>query len=169
MNALLQDTMFIYAVTLTIFVALFWWKGRKHLLTWLDKQILAISQELEQAHQLRREADEMLAAGKIKQLEALAEAEKIVEHAKSEAQRMRLQAEADVKQRMALQERQIVERIAIAEAEAVEAIRVAMIDAAVRMAEETLRTGVDASAAERLIEQALAELPSLSSKKAKAA
>ena len=169
MNELMQDPLFYYAVPFAIFLGLVWWKGRKPLLAWLDTEISKIRHELDQAQQLRAEAEAMLADGKAKQAAALADAEAIIRQAKGEAERMKAQTDIDLKNHLALHETLIAERIRIAESEAMDMVRMAAIDAAMKLARETLAVQIDEATAAKLVDQALAEMPNLTAAKAKAA
>jgi F-type H+-transporting ATPase subunit b len=169
MNGMMQSPIFFYGIAFVIFLALAWHYGRKPLLGWLDDEILKIRNELDQARKLRAEAEAMLAQYKKKQAEAMAEAEAIVRNAADEAARLRKQAESDLKDALAKHEQQAAARIRMAEAEAIADVRNAIVDGAMKLARETLAAKLDDAVAAKLMEQAIAEMPKLAAKKAKAA
>lgn len=169
MSELLHDHAFIYTVSFLIFVGLAVKFARKPLLGWLDAEIIKIRDELEKARQLRGEAESMLREYKAKQQAAMADAEAIVKHAKEEAARLKDQAEIDLKNALARHEQQAMERIRIAETEAMAEVRAATVDMAMQMAAKALSSNLDAAAATKLVDQAIADMPKLASSKAKAA
>lgn len=169
MSSLFKDPMFFYGVAFVIFMALAYRYGRKPALSWIDSEIVKIRDELEQARKLRAEAETMLSDYKAKQKTALAEAEAIIAGAKDEAVRMKEQAEADLKKALVRHEQQALERIRVAEAEAAAEVRSAAIDLAMEMARKTLASQMDDGASSKLIDQAIAEMPTSAKTKAKAA
>ena len=76
MSNILHDPMGIYAITFVIFLALAYIFGRKPAMQWIDGEIAKIRVELDQARQLRAEAEATLADCQAKQARAEAEAKK---------------------------------------------------------------------------------------------
>ena len=168
MNELLQDPMFHYTVAFAIFVALAWKFGRKAMVAWIDGEIAKVRSQLDEAQKLRNEAEATLAEYKEQQKTAIADAAAMVLNAKDEAVRLKAQAEASLKASLARQEQQSVERIRLAEDAAMAEVRERAIDVAMKVANETLAKQLQGDAAAKLIDQAIADLPT-ESKKAKAA
>ena len=169
MKELTQSPQFIYAVTFFVFLALAYWLGRKPLLGWLDGEIAKIRVELDQARELRAEAETTIADCKAKQARAEAEAKAILDTAKQQAEAMRHRAEVDLAAFLARHEKLAAERIHMAEAEAVADVRAAAISLAVSLARKTLAENVSENDAARLVTQAISDIPALKGAKAKAA
>jgi|GEM_PF-499929 len=159
--AYLENPVVWYAAAVFLFVVLMFRVARKPLAGWLDGEIVRIRFELDEAKKLRAEAAATLEEYRRKQKEALQEAEGIIAHAKEEAGRMRAAAEADLKASLVRYEQKAEARIRLAETEALADVRAAVIDEAVAAAQKALATKLDASAAEKLADQAIAEVPSL--------
>lgn len=166
---ILHDPIFFYAVAYVLFLGCAWVFLRKPGLEWVDGEIGKIRDELEQARQLRAEAEASLAACKAKKAAALAEADAIVKHAKEEAARLEAEAEAELKYVLARHEQHAVERIRIIEQEAVSAVRAAVVDQAMAAIRKALVDRMDESGFTKLADQAIADMPRLTVDKAKAA
>ena len=168
-HGLLADSYTWTIVSLLAFLALAFRFGKKPVQVWLDTEIEKIRSQLEQAKRLRSEAEATLADYRVKQQVAMAEAEAIVAHAKEEAARLRQAAGADLQAALARHEQQALDRIRQAEREAMAEVRQAVIREAMAMARQSLADNLDQAAAQRLIDQAIAEMPQLQTAKAKAA
>lgn len=169
MSDLTQDPMFFYAIAFIIFLALAYKFGRKPTLNWLDGEIAKIRIELDQARQLRAEAESTLADCKAKQAKAEAEAKTILAMAQEQVELMRKRAETDMAAFLARHEQLASERIRMAEAEAMADVRAAAVDLAMSMARKTLSENMPEAEAAKLISQAIADIPALKGTKAKAA
>jgi F-type H+-transporting ATPase subunit b len=169
MKDMMQNPMFLYAIAFFIFVALAYIFGRKPALQWLDGEIAQIRNELDAARQLRAEAETALADCKEKQARAEAEALLIVSMAKEEAATMQKQAAEDLATALARHEALATERIKMAEADAIADVRTAAINAALASARKTLAENMSDVDANKLIDQAIADIPSFKAAKPKAA
>lgn len=169
MNDLMQDPMVIYAITFFIFLALAYRYGRKPALGWIDGEIAKIRIELDQARELRVEAEATLADCKAKQAQAEADAKAILNTAKEHAETLRKRAETDLAAFLTRQEKLASERIRLAEVEAVADVRAAAIDLAMSLARKTLTDNMSDNDAAKLVAQAIGDIPSLKGTKAKAA
>ncbi len=127
----------------------------------LDGRAARIAAELDEARQLREEAQRMLGEYQRKQRDALKEAEQIVALAKSEAERAAAQAERDLAAALERRQAQALEKIALAEAKAAAEVRNTAVDVAVAAARRMLAQELDAPRKSRLIDDAIAELPRL--------
>ncbi|MDD3287761.1 MAG: F0F1 ATP synthase subunit B [Alphaproteobacteria bacterium] len=149
---------------ITSFLFFFWivykWV-RKPVLGMIDAEIAKVRDELEKARKLRVEAEAVLAEYQLKQQSALAEAEEIVEFAKSEAASLRVRAEEELKVSLARHEQQAMDRIKLAEADALEDVKTSMVNLAMAAARKILAEKMNVSASDKLIDQAIAELPRL--------
>ena len=164
MSELLNDPMFLYSIAFVIFMGLAYRYGRHGLLSWIDGEIQKVRSQLDDAAKLRKEAEETLAEYKKQQADALAEAATLVQNAKDEAVRLKAQAEADLKASLARQEQQAAERIRLAEVTALAEVRQRAIDLAIAEARGTLTTQLQGDAAAKLIDQAIADLPTATAK-----
>lgn len=123
----------------------------------LDERAKVIREQLNEARELREEAQGKLAAFERQHAEVEKQAEEIVARAKREAEAAAAEAkiaiEASVAQRLAAAE----DQIAMAEADAVRAVRDEAVDAAVKAARSVLKTSIGASEHAPLIDQAIQE------------
>jgi F-type H+-transporting ATPase subunit b len=169
MSDALKDPMVFYAIAFFIFLALAVRFGRKPALGWIDGEIAKIRVELDQARQLRAEAEATLVECQAKQARAEADAQEILTSARNQAEQLRRKAEADLAAYLKRQEQLASERIRLAETEAVATVRAAAIDEAMAIARKTLAENMPEADSARLISQAVADIPALKDAKAKAA
>jgi F-type H+-transporting ATPase subunit b len=158
MYELLYSPTFWVAVAFVIFVGLTYKPLSKALTGGLDKRSDQIRQELEEAAQLREEAQKALAEYKRLQGEAVRQAEELIAHTKLEAVRLRDQAEKDMEAALKRREQAAVEKIARAEAQAVDEVRSAAVDIAIAATGKLLVEKLDPARAEAVIDQSIAEL-----------
>jgi len=158
MYELLYSPTFWVAVAFVIFVGLTYKPLSKAMADGLDKRSDQIRQELEEAAQLREEAQKALAEYKRLQGEAVREAEELIAHTKLEAARLRDQAEKDMEAALKRREQAAVEKIARAEAQAVDEVRSAAVDIAIAATGKLLVEKLDPARAEAVIDQSIAEL-----------
>lgn len=150
---------FWVAIAFVIFVVLVWKKAKVTILGALDARAEKIRAELDEAQRLREDAQSTLAAYQRRQRDALKEAEAIIAHAREEAARIRAQAGTDLEASLKRREAQAVDRINQAEAAAVAEVRNLTVDLAIQASRKLLTEGIQADQADRLIDQAIAELP----------
>ncbi|MDA8230619.1 MAG: F0F1 ATP synthase subunit B [Magnetospirillum sp.] len=127
----------------------------------LDARAAKIRARLDEAHTLREDAQEMLAAYQRKQNEAAKEAEAIIAHARAEAQRLAEQAAMDLEESLKRREQMALERIAQAEAAAVREVQDHAVDVAVAAARQVLSQSITADQAVKLVDSAIHDLPRL--------
>lgn len=156
---LLDNPILWVAVAFVILLAMVWKKATASATAALDARAARIAAELEEAKRLREEAQALFARHERQHRDSLSRAEEIVAHAREEAHRLRAQAEEQLKQLIEMRERQAVERIAQAEAAALRDVRNATVDLAVAAAGQVLEGQLDGAAADKLIDQAVADLP----------
>lgn len=149
---------FWLAVALVIFLGLILWKGLRPMLAGLDKRAERIRSAIQEAEQLRDEAEKTLADYKKRQREALSEAEHIIQHAQAEAQRIAEQAARDLEAGLARREQLAMEKIAQAEQAALNSVRSQAVDVAIAATAELLRKNLDAERSAQLIDQGLSEV-----------
>ncbi len=147
------------AVAFGLFVVATWKPLSKALTTALDARSDRIRKELEQAQQLREEAQGLLAEFQRKQRDALQEADEIVARAKSEAERLQRDAKARLEADLTRRADQALQRIAQAEQAATQEVRAAAAEIALLATRQLLDQKLDGAAQARLIDQAIRELP----------
>ncbi len=156
--SLFSDANFWLWIALVALIALIWWKGRAGIAAGLDAKVEKIRQAIDEAENLKSEAEKTLAEYKRKQRDALAEAERIVGHATREAEEIREQQLADLKVQLARREQLAMDRIAQAEANALRAVRAGAVDAAIAATAELVRSKLDDKAAGALIDSSIEEV-----------
>lgn len=159
MTALLHDPTFWTLVAFVIFAVLLFRPIKRALLGGLDARIAQIRTEVEEAQRLREEAQTLLASYQRKQREAVQEAEEIVARAREEAETHRAEAERHLAELLNRQEALAVEKIGRAEAAAMQEVRDAAIDLAIAATEKILAQKVTGDLADKLIADAIEELP----------
>lgn len=157
----LASTTVWYSTAVIVFIVIIVILARKPILAWLDGEIEKVRSELEQAKKLRAEAAAALADYQIRQKAAMQEAEDIVKQAKEEAAKLRKDAENELKESLRKHEEKALQRIRQAEIDAIDEVRTAVIDQAVAIALDKLKSGINAEIAEKIIDQAITEIPKL--------
>jgi len=125
----------------------------------LDDHTAAVRAELEEASRLRREAEAMLRDAEQRQKAALQETKALLDHATQEAARLKEQASRDIAALLERRKRAAIEKIAQAEASAVAEVRQFAVDVAIAATRQMLTNQVRGPLADRMIDQAIAELP----------
>ncbi|KZD12489.1 F0F1 ATP synthase subunit B family protein [Oceanibaculum pacificum] len=156
---MLHDTNFWVAVAFVIFVVLAYKPVMKQVGGALDARAERIRLQIEEAQQLREDAQALLATYKRKQRDALKEAEDIVAHARDEAKRTQERAAAELEASLKRREAQALEKIAQAEAKAVQEVREKAVDVAMIATRKLLADQLDAKAANSLVDDAIAQIP----------
>ncbi len=147
------------AIAMLLFFVLVGKKAWVAMTAALDARTARIAQTIEEARQLRAEAQSALAEYQRKQREAMKDAQSIVEMAKAEAERLRKRGEAELAASLALRERQAMDRIAQAEKQAMAEVRNMAVDVAIAAARQVLQQQIDPAKANELVDQAIAQLP----------
>ncbi len=125
----------------------------------LDERSEGIRSEIEEATQLREEAQDLLASYERKVRDAAEEARQIVERARSEAEYLTKKADDDLQDLLERRQRQAKERIAQAEAAAIDDVRDAAIELALEASRRILAEKITGDRADSLIDAAIRELP----------
>jgi F-type H+-transporting ATPase subunit b len=131
----------------------------KQIAAMLDSRIAKIRADLDQAKQLREEAEALLAQSQKKHREALREAESILAHATEEAARIQGKAARDLEETIARRRAQALAKIDRAEAEAVQEVRNLAVSAAVAATRDVLTAELSGEKASHLVDRAVADLP----------
>ena len=156
---LLRQPEFWVLVATVILVAALWKRGQQALTSSLDARAARIRGELDEAANLRAAAQATLAEYQLKQRDAAAEAQAIVNHAAEEAARLAAQTARDMDAALARRRQLTRERIAQAEAQALAEIRAAAIDLAIAAAREVITQSLDDTHRAALVDAAIAQLP----------
>lgn len=125
----------------------------------LDARTKQVQDALDEAAQLKAEAEAMLRDAQAAQAQAVKDAEQILSSATAEAARMAAALAAEAEATTKRRERMAMERIAAAEAAAVKEVRAAAIDiataASARLLQDTFGAATDAV----MIDQSIAGVP----------
>ena len=153
----LRNTNFIVLLAFLLFIAvLIYFKVPSLLMGMLDKRADGIRSELDEARALREEAQTLLASYERKQKDVQAQADRIVETAKTEAKAAADQAkrdlEASIKRRLASAEDQIES----AQSAAIREVRDQAAQVAVAAAREVIAKEISAAQANKLIDDSIA-------------
>ena len=124
----------------------------------LDERAKKISDDLDQARELREEAQVLLATYQRKQRDALKEAEEIIAHAKEEAMREAEQAEKKLEEAVARRPQAALNKIALAEAQAENEVRDTAIKIAIAAATAVVAQQVQGDRADALVDTAIQDL-----------
>ena len=146
------------AVSFFLFVLAVFRPAKKAILSGLDKKIDQIKAEIEEAQELREEAEALLASYHRKQREALQEAEAIVSRAQDDATRLRREAEGSIEAALKRQEELATEKISQLEAAAISRIRNTAVELAMDATEKVLGDRLTGKKGKELAENSIAEL-----------
>jgi F-type H+-transporting ATPase subunit b len=147
-------------IAFVLFFAIFGRKLWSALAQMLDDRATRVRAELDEAARLRREAEAMLREAETRRAEALREAQALVEGAKTEAERLAAAAAAEAEASARRREQMAMDRIAAAEKAAVDEVRLTAAEVATAAARQVIAEGLSAEADSRLIDHAIAQLPS---------
>ena len=146
-------------VAILIFAILAGRKLVKALTNMLDARTIAVQAALDEAAQLKAEAEAMLADARQKQVQAAEDAKQILANAHAEAQRLAAELAADAEAAARRREQMAMERIKGAEAAAVKEVRAAAIDIATTASAAIMRDTVSNDTDAALIDHAITALP----------
>ena len=128
------------------------------LISALDERAKKISNDLDEARELREEAQVLLATYQRRQRDALKEAEDIVAHAKEAAAREAEQAEKKLEEMVARRQQAALNKIALAEARAEKEVRDTAIDIAITAATAVVAQQVQGDPSDKLVDAAIQNL-----------
>jgi F-type H+-transporting ATPase subunit b len=156
---ILKEEDFWEGLGLLIVIAFFlWWRVPAFLAAALDRRAEAIIKELEQASQIRKEAERVLLEYRQKATEAKSEAEHILRETKAEAERFAAEARAQLQTQMERRGKMAEQQIAQAEARAIAEIREAAANAAAAAAEKLIAAHLDDTKSRALIDSSIKDL-----------
>ncbi len=159
MPEFMRDAEFWVLVAFVIAIAFLVYKTKGILTAALDARAVKIKAELDEARQLRDEAQTKLAEYQRKQRDALKEAEAIIAYAKAEAERVAAQGARDLEAAIERRRRMALEKVALAEAKALTEVRNSAVDLAIAAVGHVLAQDLDPARKSALIDEAIAGLP----------
>lgn len=147
------------SISMAVFIAILVWKKVPALITrGLDNQIAAIRTRLEEAKQLRAEAEALRDEYARKIAGAESEAQAMLAHADEEAKAVLAKAEADAQELTVRRAKMAEDKIAAAERAAIQAVRAKAADAAAKAAASIIAAKHDAGADRPLVDATIAGL-----------
>ena len=147
------------AISFVIFVILLARPAWNFITKSIDDKIQEIKTKIEEATELREEAQDMLAANKRKLANAEKEAEEILAQAREEAQSIKTRLSEEMDELLKRRQQMASDRISQAEAEAIESVRLMTVDIALNATEQILSENLRGEQGKRLIDNAIDELP----------
>lgn len=155
----LANTDFVVTLAfITFILVLFYFKVPSMIGKMLDQRADGIKSELDEARALREEAQSILASYERKQKEVQEQADRIVSAAKQEAEEAAAQAREDLQTSIARRLQAAEDQIASAEASAVKEVRDQAATIAVAAAREVIAKQMTATAGNKLIDEAIAQV-----------
>jgi F-type H+-transporting ATPase subunit b len=152
---------FWVAVSFFLFLGLVLYLGvHKKIGEALDARAAAIAKEIEEARQLREEAEKVLADYRRKEGNAAKEAEDIVQLATKEAEALAAETSRNMKEQFERRMKLAEDKIARAEDEAVREVRAAAADAAIAAAQMVIAEKLTPETADKLVKQGIDSLKS---------
>jgi len=155
----LKDTNIVVAIAFLIFIGILLYVGVPKIISKvLDDRADKIKDEIDEARELREEAQTLLASFERKQKEVQAQADKIVANAKEEANAAAAKAQDDLKTSIARRMAAAEDQIASAEASAVQEVRDNAVTIAIAAAQDVISKNLAAKDQGSLIDDAIAEV-----------
>lgn len=148
------------AIGFVVFVALAGKKMWGALSSMLDKHAEAVKRQIGEAASLRKEAEDLLAKAKSESEKAKAEATRLTADAQAAAERLRVELQSELEATLARRQKAALEKIAQAEASALAEVKAETIRIAIEATGKLLWNNAGGAGATRLIDQAIADLPS---------
>lgn len=160
MDSLIQSPEFWVAIGFVILIGVMaWLKVGNMIGSALDARAAKIKANLDEAAELREEAQHLLAEYQRKQRDAIKEMEEMLARARDEAKHLADEAAQNLEAAMARREEMARDKIAQAEAEAIREVREIAIDVALAAAQKLITDGLNEARANQLLDAAIAELP----------
>jgi len=152
----LDNTDFVVTIAFLIFVGILWYLKVHHKVGgMLDKRAEAIRSELDEAHQLREEAQSLLASFERKQKEVAEQSEHIIAAARSEAEDALVQAKENLKVTIARRLQAATDQIESAEKAAMRDVRDQAVAVATEAAAQVIAKEMSAQKANALIDASI--------------
>jgi F-type H+-transporting ATPase subunit b len=151
----LDAPQWIALAMVVVFAILIWKRVPAMIGRALDGKIAAIRAQLDEAAQLRAEAEAIKAEYEAKAARADAEAATLLERARTEADGIVRQAESDAAALVERRARMAEDKIAAAERAALDEVRAKAVQAAAAAAETLIRDKLDAGADKALVDRTI--------------
>ncbi len=160
MDKLIHSPEFWVAIGFVILIGVMaWLKVGKMIGSALDARADKIKSSLDEAAELREEAQHVLAEYQRKQRDAVKEMEEMLVRARDESKHLAEEAAQNLGRAMERREEMARDKIAQAEAEALQEVREIAVDVALAAARKLITDGLDEARAGQLFDAAIAELP----------
>lgn len=158
-GGILADTSFWVGAAVVTFLALLVYLGvHKTITKALDARAEKIQGQLDEARQLKEEAQSLLAQHQRRQREATKEAEDILTHAKDEAKAIKAEVAGNVKAMVERRTRLAEDRVKAAEAAAVKDVRKVAVEIATSAAHAVIVSHLTDDAQKDSIDKAIGDL-----------
>ena len=155
------NTNYVVLIGFILFLALlFYFNVPAMILKMLDDRAETIRSELDEARNLRDEAQAVLAAYERKSREVAEQSQRIIDHAREEARLAADAAKEDLKQSIARRLKAAEEQITSAEEKATRELRNRAVDVAITAAAKILADSTTATEANKRIDAAIVEVES---------
>jgi F-type H+-transporting ATPase subunit b len=154
----IDATGWVALAMIVVLAVLVWKRVPAAIGTALDRKIATIRQQLDEAAQLRAEAESIRAEYEARSAQADSEAATMIERARAEAKGIIDQAEADAAALLERRTRMAQDKIAAAERGALEEVRAKAAAAAAAAAESLIREKLDSNADAAMIDETIAQL-----------
>ena len=155
------NTNYVVLIGFILFLALlFYFNVPAMILKMLDDRAETIRSELDEARNLRDEAQAVLAAYERKSREVAEQSQRIIDHAREEARLAADAAKEDLKHSIARRLKAAEEQITSAEEKATRELRNRAVDVAITAAAKILADSTTATEANKRIDAAIAEVES---------
>ena len=160
MDKLIHSPEFWVAIGFIILIGVMaWLKVGKMIGSALDARADKIKASLDEAAELREEAQHVLAEYQRKQRDAIKEMEEMLVRARDESKHLAEEAVQNLGRALERREEMARDKIAQAEAEALQEVREIAVDVALAAARKLITDGLDEARAGQLFDAAIAELP----------
>ncbi len=160
MDKLIHSPEFWVAIGFVILIGVMaWLKVGKMIGSALDARADKIKASLDEAAELREEAQHVLAEYQRKQRDAIKEMEEMLVRARDESKHLAEEATQNLGRALERREKMARDKIAQAEAEALQEVREIAVDVALAAARKLITDGLDEARAGQLLDAAIAELP----------
>ena len=153
-----HPTIWVFLAIVVIVAGLLWKGVHKAMAKSLDDRADNIRKELEEAHNLRTEAQALLASFQRKQVEAEEQAKEIVKQARTDAEIMAKNARKDLVELLERRATQAEAKIKNAEAQAMADVKARAVDLAAKAAEQILRTELASTDHNTLVKDGIAQM-----------
>src|SRR5687767_10231592 len=154
----LDATQWVALAMIAVFAILLWKKVPAAIGSALDRKIATIRDQLEEARQLRADAEALKAEYEARAAAADAEAATMIERARHEAEGIVEQAKADSEALIERRARMAEEKIAAAERSAIDQVRARAASAAAAAAAALIEQDLDSKADKPLVDETIAGL-----------